>query len=117
MAGPAKMTDEALELIAQRFRCMGEPMRLKILRSLEFGEKSVGELVAELGANQANISKHLKMLSDAGLLSRRSQGTSAYYSISDPMVLKLCTTVCEGVEEKLRAQAEGFGLTVARKRK
>ena len=117
MAVQFKMTDEALEMIAQRFRCMGEPMRLKILRNLESGEKSVGELVEELGANQANVSKHLKMLLESGLLARRSQGTSAYYTISDPMVLKLCATVCEGVEEKLRQQAEGFGLTVARKRK
>jgi DNA-binding transcriptional ArsR family regulator len=62
---PLKLSDEAMELVAQRFRCMGEATRLKILRSLESGEKSVGELTRELNAPQANISKHLKMLVEA----------------------------------------------------
>jgi DNA-binding transcriptional ArsR family regulator len=114
---PLNLTDEALEMVAQRFRCMGEAMRLKILRSLESGEKSVGELTGGLNTTQANVSKHLKMLVEARLLARRAQGTSAYYSIADPMVLTLCQTVCEGLEEKVRSQAHGLGLVVTRKRK
>ncbi len=114
---PLNLTDEVLEMLAQRFRCMGEAMRLKILRSLESGEKSVGELTEELRTTQANVSKHLKMMVEARLLSRRPQGTSAYYSIADPVVMTLCKTVCEGLEKKVRSQAEGLGLIVTKKRK
>jgi DNA-binding transcriptional ArsR family regulator len=110
------LTDEALEMVAARFRCLAEPMRLKILRALQDGERTVGQLVRQLEANQANISKHLKMLMEAGVVSRRSQGTSAHYSISDPMIIKLCHTVCNGLAEQLKTQAEGFGLTLTKRR-
>jgi DNA-binding transcriptional ArsR family regulator len=110
------LTDEALELVAARFRCLAEPMRLKILRVLQDGERTVGQLVQQLEANQANVSKHLKVLMEAGMVSRRSEGTSAHYAISDPMILELCHTVCNGLAEKLMTQAEGFGLTLTKRR-
>jgi DNA-binding transcriptional ArsR family regulator len=100
-------------MIAARFRCLGEPFRLKILRALEDGEANVGQLVEMLHATQANISKHLKVLVDAGVLARRPQGTSAFYSVADPVVLNLCQTVCDDLAEKLKSQAEVFGLTLA----
>lgn len=112
----SSLSDEALEMVAARFRCLGEPMRLKILRALEDGEETVGQLVTELKANQANISKHLKVLMDAGVVSRRPLGTAAYYSISDPIILKLCKTVCDGLADKLKTQAEGFGMRLAKHR-
>jgi ArsR family transcriptional regulator len=107
------LSDEALEMIAARFRCLGEPIRLKILRTLEDGEANVGQLVEMLHATQANVSKHLKVLVDAGVLARRPQGTSAFYSVADPVVLNLCQTVCDDLAEKLKSQAEVFGLTLA----
>jgi DNA-binding transcriptional ArsR family regulator len=105
------LSDQALELVAMRFRSLGEPMRLKILRLLEGGEMSVGRLVEKLQSSQANVSKHLKVLVDAGVLARRVQGTSAFYSIADPVILKICDTVCNG--ESLKAQAERFGFKVS----
>ncbi len=111
-----QISDEALEMVAMRFRSLGEPMRLKILRLLENGEMSVGQLVDRLSASQANISKHLKLLVNAGVLSRRAQGTSAFYSISDPVILRVCDTICNGLAEKVKAQAEGFGLKLTRQR-
>ena len=60
------MSDKMLDLVARRFRTLGEPYRLRILQELEAGEKSVGELVAALDGNQPNVSKHLHILSDAG---------------------------------------------------
>jgi len=92
-------------------------MRLKILRLLEGGEMSVSRLVERLNSSQANVSKHLKVLVGAGILSRRVQGTSAYYSISDPLILKICDTVCSGMAENLKEQAEGFGLTLKPRRR
>ncbi len=109
------LSDEALELIAGRFRSLGEPTRLKILRLLENGEMSVGQLVQRLSASQANVSKHLGVLVGTGLLSRRVQGTSAFYSISDPVVLKICDTVCNSLAENLKSQVEAFGYQFAPK--
>lgn len=105
-----KLTDQALELVAMRFRSLGDPMRLKILRLLEGGEMSVGALVERLHTSQANVSKHLKVLVTAGILVRRVEKTSAYFSIGDPLILKICDTVCSGLTDNLRAKIEGFGL-------
>lgn len=110
--GKVKLSEEALATVSILFRSLGEVTRLKILRLLEEREMSVGELAKTINTSQANISKHLKMLINAGILSRRAQGTSAYYSISDPMILKICDTVCDGMMERMKQQAKGFGLKV-----
>lgn len=89
-----------LALVARRFRTLGEPYRLRILQELEAGERSVGELVAALDGNQPNVSKHLQILFDAGLIGRRREGTSIFYAISDPMVFKLCALVCSSEARK-----------------
>lgn len=100
------MSDKMLDLIARRFRTLGEPFRLRILQVLESGEHSVGDLVAALDGNQPNVSKHLQVLFDAGLLSRRREGTSILYAISDPMVFKLCALVCNSEAQKSRRDFE-----------
>ena len=96
---------EALELVAARFRAMSEPQRLRILQRLEGGECSVSQLAASLGATAPNVSKHLKVLLDAGILHRRQQGNSAYYAIADPMVFELCDMICSRLHDRLEAQA------------
>ena len=98
------MTAEALELVAARFRAMGEPVRLRLLQELEAGEQSVSALAGRLGATQPNVSKHLKVLQHAGLLRRRAQGNSAYYAIADPMVIELCDMICSRLRDRLEAQ-------------
>jgi DNA-binding transcriptional ArsR family regulator len=100
-----QMTWEALELVAMRFRALGEPIRLRILQNLEQGEMSVTALAAKVGSTQPNISKHLKVLQDAGLIQRRQVGTSAHYSIADEMVFELCEMVCSRLRDRLEAQA------------
>lgn len=103
---PLPLTDQMIELIARRFRMLGEPQRLRILQVLEEGEKTVGEIVEALEGNQPNISKHLQALNDAGLVARRREGTTVFYSIADPMVLKLCQLVCRSVSEEARQRLE-----------
>ncbi|MGO9452590.1 MAG: ArsR/SmtB family transcription factor [Candidatus Binataceae bacterium] len=98
------MTPEALELVAARFRAMGEPLRLRILQQLETGERSVSALAETIGSTQPNVSKHLKVLQDTGLVERRQQGNSAYYSIADEMVFELCDMICSRLRERLEAQ-------------
>jgi ArsR family transcriptional regulator len=98
------LTREALELVAARFRAMGEPLRLRILNALEGGEQSVSALAACVESTQPNVSKHLKILQDAGLLTRRQQGATVYYSIADAMVFELCDMICSRLRDRLEAQ-------------
>ena len=83
------MTPEALELVAARFKVMAEPLRLRILQELEGGEMSVGDITEAVESTQPNVSKHLKMLQDAGLLGRRQEGNTVYYSIADASVFEI----------------------------
>lgn len=96
------LSDKMTQLVARRFRMLGEPFRLRILQALELGERTVGELVAALDGNQPNVSKHLHMLHEAGIISRRREGNSIYYGIADPMIFKLCDLVCRSATEKAR---------------
>ena len=91
-----------MELVAQRFRVLGEPMRIKLLDRLREGEASVGELQEALGASQQNVSKHLAILHAAGMVSRAKQGNRTLYAISDPDIFDLCNQVCGGVRRQLQ---------------
>ncbi len=99
---PAQLTDEMINEIAQRFRVLGEPVRLRILQVLEAGEKTVSQVVEALNGNQPNISRHLSALYEAGILARRREGNSTYYLIGDPMVFKLCDLVCASARAQAR---------------
>ena len=89
-----QLDDQAYARIAKYFQLLAEPMRLKILNGLRDGEKNVSELVALSGGTQANVSKHLTMLSAANLIQREARGNKAYYSILDPQIFDLCALVC-----------------------
>jgi DNA-binding transcriptional ArsR family regulator len=91
-----------VELVAQRFRVLGEPMRIKLLDRLRESGATVGELQEALGASQQNISKHLGILHAAGMVARTKHGNRAVYSISDPSVFELCDRVCGGVRRQLQ---------------
>jgi DNA-binding transcriptional ArsR family regulator len=99
-----RLTWDALELVAARFRAMGEPLRLRMLQELEGGEQSVSALAESVESTQPNVSKHLKILQDAGLVKRRQQGTTVYYSIADEMVFELCEMICSRLRDRLEAQ-------------
>lgn len=98
------LTDEMIAEIARRFRLLGEPVRLRLLKVLESGERSVNELAEILQTNQANISRHLASLFSASMLRRRRSGNNVYYSIADPAVFKLCEIMCESAREQMRAR-------------
>jgi DNA-binding transcriptional ArsR family regulator len=98
---PHPLPDPLVELIARRFRVLGDPMRIRLLDLLREGEATVQELTEALGASQQNASKHLQLLLDAGIVSRRKQGTHAYYSIADDGVLQLCEQVCGTLQRQL----------------
>ena len=106
MALPQPLPTDLVELIARRFRALGEPMRIRLVDRLREGEATVGELSEALEASQQNISKHLSVLADAGILGRRKDGTHVYYRIVDEGVFALCEQVCGSVQEQLRALNE-----------
>lgn len=101
MSLPHPLPDPLIDLIARRFRVLGEPMRIRVLDRLRDGEATVLELADELDSSQQNVSKHLQVLLDAGLVGRRKQGTHAYYSIADEGVLELCEHVCGSLHRQL----------------
>ena len=103
---PHPLPDDLVELIARRFRVLGEPMRIKLLDRLREGEASVNELSEALDASQQNISKHLAVLAEVGILGRRKKGTYVYYGIVDEGVFALCDQVCGSVQQQLRALSE-----------
>ena len=106
---PAKqLTDTALELIAARFRALSEPMRLRLLNLLMQGERTVGQLVEATGSGQANISKHLALLRDAGMVGMRKAGLSTVCFIADPIVKELCEMMCCRLREEMERKAEAF---------
>ncbi|HEU5277986.1 MAG TPA: metalloregulator ArsR/SmtB family transcription factor [Gaiellaceae bacterium] len=100
------LADDLIELIARRFRVLAEPMRIKLLDSLCLGEASVLELTEATGATQQNVSKHLGVLLQAGVVSRRKVGNYAYYSIADEAVFALCEAVCGSLTEQAEWQRE-----------
>ena len=97
------LPEPLIELVAQRFRVLGEPMRIRLLDRLREGDATVGELQEALGTSQQNVSKHLGILHGAGMVSRTKQGNQARYAISDPSVFELCDQVCGGVRRQLQA--------------
>lgn len=88
-----ELTDVELERVALYFRLLGEPMRLKILQAVCKKARPVNEIVAAVGATQANVSKHLSLLTMADVLTREKNGQRVYYGIKNPLLLQLCELV------------------------
>ena len=99
---PHPLPEPLIELVAQRFRVLGEPMRIKLLDRLREQAATVTELQEALGASQQNVSKHLGILHAAGMVTRTKEGNSTRYAISDPSVFELCDQVCGGVRRQLQ---------------
>jgi DNA-binding transcriptional ArsR family regulator len=98
---PHPLPDSLVELIAQRFRVIGEPMRIRLLDRLREGPATVQELTHATDASQQNVSKHLGVLLQAGIVSREKQGNFARYAIADESVFALCDEVCGGLRRQL----------------
>jgi len=89
------------EMIAARLRVIGDPTRIRILDLLREGELSVNQITERLGTSQQNASKHLGVLLQAGIVSRRKEGTSSLYVVADEGVYALCEQVCGGLQHQL----------------
>jgi DNA-binding transcriptional ArsR family regulator len=106
---PEALPLELIEHVAERFRVLGDATRLRMLRVLiDEGPLTVGELVDRIGCSQPNVSKHLKVLADAGVVERRTEGTAHYHSVTDPSLLTLCELVCDRLRSQAAADARAF---------
>ena len=106
MATLSPLSERARERIAERFRALGEPMRLKILERLFRAPASVGDILGSIGGTQANVSKHLAVLHAGGLVRRRRDGLKTVYSIGDPTLERICAIVCDAVARDAREEAD-----------
>jgi DNA-binding transcriptional ArsR family regulator len=113
MSLPQPLPDPLIELIARRFRVIGEPMRIKLLDSLREREASVSELREATGASQQNVSKHLGVLLEANIVGRRKDGNQVFYSIVDESIFRLCEEVC-GVLQRQVAELNAIFAEVGR---
>jgi DNA-binding transcriptional ArsR family regulator len=102
------VSSEVVQQVADYFSVLSEPMRLRILNLLRDGEKCVQDLVETTETSQANVSKHLKVMLQAGMVNRRSEGTSAYYSVADNLSYELCNLVCDRLASRIEEQAKHF---------
>jgi DNA-binding transcriptional ArsR family regulator len=112
MSLPHPLPEPVAELIARRFRVLSEPMRIRLLDRLRDGEATVRELTEALRTSQQNVSKHLGVLHEAGIVSRRKQGTHTFYAIADESVLALCEDVCGGLQRQFADLATLVGGTL-----
>lgn len=103
-----EMTPAALSLIADFFKVLSEVSRLEIVCALKNGPLSVSEIIDATGLGQANVSKHLKLLTSAGVLSRSQQGIYVIYRIANPVIFPLCDLVCNSLLEQLQRQNQIF---------
>ncbi len=96
-----RLSARGLQMVARRFQVLSEPARLALLVALEQGEQNVTALVGLTGLSQGNVSKHLGILMEVGMVDRRKQGVNAFYFISDPQIMELCDLMCARLEKDL----------------
>lgn len=99
-------TPQALTSVAEYFKILSEVSRLQVLCSLQTGTKNVTEIMQVTELGQANVSKHLKILTQAGMVARKPQGTSVYYEIADPALFQICDLVCDRLAIRLQQQSQ-----------
>jgi DNA-binding transcriptional ArsR family regulator len=98
---PHPLPEALVELIAGRFRVIGEPMRIRLLDVLRDGPLTINELTETLGASQQNVSKHVGVLAQAGIVAREKDGNRVRCSIADESIFELCELVCGSLRQQM----------------
>ncbi|NEO63204.1 MAG: helix-turn-helix transcriptional regulator [Moorea sp. SIO4G2] len=90
--------------MADFFKVLSEVSRLQIICCLKSGSKNVSQIIEETGLGQANVSKHLKILAKAGIVTRNQQGINVFYQIANPFIFELCELVCDSLSLQIKQQ-------------
>lgn len=110
------MEHKIYELHAQMCKVFTSPKRLEILNLLRDKELSVGQLVKKANIRQANISQHLSILREKGIVKTRRAGKTIYYSLSNPKIIKAFDIIREMLFEKMSKDGRFFQRIIKRKR-
>jgi len=102
-AGNAEALDDVFDSVARYFSLLAEPTRLKILHTICHDERSVSSIVAATGATQTNVSRHLSLMHQAGVVSRRRDGSSVFYKVLDPEFAEICRNVCTRIADRIES--------------
>ena len=105
-SGMSRLSPAAMGMVADFFKVLSESSRLQILCALKTGTKNVSEIIEITGLGQANVSKHLKILAQSGIVSRQQKGISVYYDISNPFIFELCELVCNSLVIQIEQQSQ-----------
>ncbi|WP_107667826.1 metalloregulator ArsR/SmtB family transcription factor [Cyanothece sp. BG0011] len=100
----SNLSPAVLAMIADFFKVLSEMSRLQIICALKNGEKNVSQIIEMTGLGQANVSKHLKVLTQAGIVNRNQEGVNVFYAIANPLVFPLCDIVCNSIATQLQQQ-------------
>jgi DNA-binding transcriptional ArsR family regulator len=93
--------DHAFDAVAAYFSVLSEPTRLRIMHAICEQEKTVSQIVEELGATQTNISRHLNLMHRSGVLARRKEGNQVHYRAADAEMVEICRRVCSRIAGQL----------------
>ena len=91
--------------VARYFALLSDPTRLKILHSICQSEQSVSAIVAATGISQTSVSRHLGLLHQAGVVSRRREQNLVYYQVADAMFVEICRSVCVQMASRIDDRA------------
>lgn len=97
-----KLSNEKIAALAAKFQALGDESRLRIASALLQEERSVGEIVLATKLSQPNVSRHLKVLANAGLVRKRRHGVTVFYSVVDRTLAEVCDLLCRNVAKKLQ---------------
>ena len=101
------MADSQLyELHASICQTLANPKRLEVINRLRDGEQSVSELAGAMKIGQANLSQHLAVMRQKGIVATRREGLNVYYRLSNPKIIKACDLMRQVLLEHLEAGAE-----------
>ena len=96
--------EQVFAVVARYFGVLAEPTRLKILHTICQDERSVSAIVAATGATQPNVSRHLALMLQAGVVSRRRDGNTVFYRVEDPEFVEICRSVCVRIAGRIDEQ-------------
>lgn len=104
----SQLSSTAVGMVADFFKVLSEISRIQILCCLKSGPKNVTEIIAQTGLGQANVSKHLKILTQAGMVKREPLGVNVFYAISNPFLFQICDLVCDSLVSQIHEKNQQF---------